>query len=412
MTGQPEQALHRTTHWLQRTSKPVFSAYAIAAAFTIYFCMYAFRKPFTVGTFAGSVELPVVGAIDYKIFLIIAQVVGYWLSKFIGIKVVSEMSPGKRAAGILVVIGIAEAALALFAITPRPWNAVFMFINGLPLGMVWGLVFSFLEGRQITEALGAGLSVSYIIASGAVKSVGKWMMDGVGVSEAAMPAAVGLLLLPVLAAAVYALRLLPPPSPEDEAARVRREPMNAAQRRAFVRTFLPGLVFLTFPYMFLTAYRSLRDDFAREIWDALGYADSASIYAWAEVPVAFGVLLSLGLLMMVRDNRRALLIVHLMLAGGTGFVGIATVAFQLGLIDGVVFMMLVGFGAYFAYVPFGCILFDRLIAAVGFVATAGFMIYVSDSFGYFGSLVIMLYKNFGHAQVEWLSRAIASNPVA
>lgn len=400
VAGPPE---HPVTRYLRGASVQVFSVYAIAAAFTTYFCMYAFRKPFTAATFDGVVDIPGLGAIDYKIFLIISQVIGYCASKFLGIKVVSEMSGKRRAVAIIGVIGAAEIALMLFAITPRPYNAIFLFLNGLPLGMVWGLVFGFLEGRRISEALGAGLSASYVLASGVVKSIGKWLMDDMGVSEQMMPLTVGLLFLPLLAVAVYGLKLLPPPTPEDEAARVRREPMNGAQRVHFTKSFFPGLFFLTFLYMFLTAYRSIRDDFGREIWDALGYGDQPAIFTLSEVPVALGVMVGLVFLMRIKDNRRALYVVHLMMAGGAALIGLATLGYQLGIVPPEAFMILVGLGAYLAYVPFGCVLFDRLIAAVGFVATAGFMIYVTDAFGYLGSVGIMLYKNFGAADLDWLS---------
>jgi hypothetical protein len=67
--------------------------------------MYVFRKPFSVATFEGMELFHV----DYKIILIIAQVLGYALSKFIGIKVVSEL---KAKPSILFVglISIAELA--------------------------------------------------------------------------------------------------------------------------------------------------------------------------------------------------------------------------------------------------------------------------------------------------------------
>ncbi|MEZ4385196.1 MAG: DUF5690 family protein [Nannocystaceae bacterium] len=65
-------------------------------------------------------------------------------------------------------------------------------------------------------------------------------------------------------------------------------------------------------------------------------------------------------------------------------------------------MILVGLGLYLGYVPFGCVLFDRLIAAVGFAGTAGFMIYVTDAFGYVGSVGLLLYKSFGQASLSWL----------
>jgi hypothetical protein len=53
-------------------------------------------------------------------------------------------------------------------------------------------------------------------------------------------------------------------------------------------------------------------------------------------------------------------------------------------------------------VPFNCVLFDRLVAGLGAVATAGFLIYVADSAGYVGSVGLLLYKNFGQPDLSWL----------
>ena len=128
-----------------RTAGPFgFSAWCIAAAFITYFCMYAFRKPFTAGTFEGT-ALPgtFLSDIGYKTILVTAQITGYTLSKFLGIKFVSEMPASRRVIGILTLIGIAELTLLLFAVTPPPWNFVWLFFNGLALGMVFGLVLSF-----------------------------------------------------------------------------------------------------------------------------------------------------------------------------------------------------------------------------------------------------------------------------
>ena len=88
---------------------------------------------------------------------------------------------------MLTLVGIAGVALVLFAITPAPYNIIWMLVNGFPLGMIWGLVFSYLEGRKNTEILGAGLCVSFIVSSGVVKSMGKYVMLSWGVSEFWMP---------------------------------------------------------------------------------------------------------------------------------------------------------------------------------------------------------------------------------
>jgi hypothetical protein len=58
---------------------------------------------------------------------------------------------------------------------------------------------------------------------------------------------------------------------------------------------------------------------------------------------------------------------------------------------------------YIVYTPFNAMLFDRLVAAGGRVATAGFLIYVADSAGYVGSCALLLWRNFGMMQAEWLT---------
>lgn len=397
----PARPVHPITRWLSRTNGLLFSVYTIGAAFSTYFCMYAFRKPFAVGTYQGSIALPLVGDIDLKILFIVSQVLGYCLSKFLGIKFVSEMTGEKRAYALVGVIGAAWAALLLFAILPVPLKAVALFLNGLPLGMVWGLTFGFLEGRRLTEVLGAGLSASYIVASGAVKTIGKLLMNA-GVSEYWMPFATGAMFFLPLCVMVYALSRLPPPSAADEAMRTKRVPMDAASRKRFTLAFLPGLACLTTLYILLTAYRDFRDNFAREIWDALGYSQSPTIMTTSEIPIAFGVLVVLGLLMVIKDNRKALLMVHAIMLAGTVLIGASTWAWQAGLIPPAAWMIMVGLGLYVGYVPYGCVLFDRLIAATGFSGTAGFMIYVTDAFGYLGSVALLLYKNFGQSKLSWL----------
>jgi len=49
---------------------------------------------------------------------------------------------------------------------PAPYNIPFLYLNGLPLGMVYGVVLGFLEGRKQTDALVAGLTASFIFCVG------------------------------------------------------------------------------------------------------------------------------------------------------------------------------------------------------------------------------------------------------
>lgn len=383
-----------------------FIATAMTAAFCTYSCMYAFRKPFAVATFE---DLSFWG-IDYKILLITAQVLGYTLSKFLGIKIISELSPARRAGGILLMVLLAALAWLGFALVPAPWNIAFLFLNGLPLGMVWGMVFSFLEGRRTTEILSAGLSVSFIFGSGFVKTVGKWLILQ-GVSEYWMPLLTGLLFLPPLALFIWILASLPFPDEKDIQERSHRSSMTGGERVAAFLRFAPGLIVLILLYALLTAYRDFRDNFSAEIWQSLGYGGQAAIFTTTELPIALCILVMMSSLVLIRNSHRALSAIHLLILAGVLLCGVSNWMFEQGMLQAPLWMTLVGLGLYLAYVPFNSVLFDRLMAAFRQPGTAGFMIYLADSFGYLGSVGVVFYKNFGQGDLSWLQFFLRSGYV-
>jgi MFS family permease len=393
--------MERISHRLARTSQFWLGSYALAAAFTTYFSMYAFRKPFTVATYEDIEGWTI--AIDFKIAIVICQVLGYALSKLIGVKVVSEATPNRRALMILGFIATAWLALVLFAVLPANWKILAIFLNGLPLGMIWGLVFAYLEGRRISEIIGAGLCASFIVSSGLVKSVGSWLIVEQGVPELWMPALTGLLFMPVLALSVYLLSLTPPPDAADRAERKERVPMYAAQRSAFFWNNAFGLTALILAYVLLTALRDFRDNFSVEIWEAVGYADTPSIFALTEIPVAIIVLAFMASTIVIKSNRNAVLTHHWIILGGAGTVALATFAFQVGLLGPVVWMVAIGAGLYMGYVPFNCILVDRMAAALRTPGNAAFFMYLADASGYAGSVALMLYRDLAAPELEWLS---------
>src|ERR1700757_4494078 len=98
----------RLSNKLATAPKPVFIAYAITAAFATYFCMYAFRKPFAAARFDGEPFLG--GEIALKTAFVVSQILGYTVSKYIGIKVCPEVRPGRRAAMLVLLILAAETA--------------------------------------------------------------------------------------------------------------------------------------------------------------------------------------------------------------------------------------------------------------------------------------------------------------
>ena len=381
------------TKWLDSAPSTIFILFAMFFAFSTYFTMYAFRKPFAAAAYTGY-EF---GGLTLKAALVISQILGYALSKYIGVKICSEVNRGSRLSALIVLILTAEVSLILFAMLPIHLKVYAIFLNGLPLGMVWGLVVLYLEGRQTSELLLAGLSCSFIVASGVVKDVGRTLMMHFQITEWWMPAMTGLCFLPIFLMAAWLLDQVPPASQEDITARVKRTPMNSAERRGFIWHFLPGLILLVTMYFFLTAYRDYRDNFGIEIFSSLGYGSDLAIFTRTETLVAFGVMGCLMLLNLIRNNLLGLIGVFGLMGLGLILMGASTVLFEANRIPGFWWMTLVGLGSYLAYVPFGSVLFDRLIAHTSVIGTAVFAIYLADAIGYTGVVAVLLYKEIWHS---------------
>jgi hypothetical protein len=378
-----------------RVEYPIHSltVWSIVAAFGVYFCMYAFRKPFTAASFSGTT----VWGMDEKSVLVMAQVLGYTASKWIGIRVIAEMPPRLRASGILVLIGVAELALGLFGVAPPPFHVLCLFLNGLPLGMVFGLVLGFLEGRRDTEARTAGLCASFILADGATKSVGTWLLQQ-GVSERWMPGLAGLTFVPPLLLFVWMLTRIPPPDVQDVALRSQRSTMNRNQRVEMLRRHGAGLFMIIFAFLLVTIARSIRADFAPEIWRGLGTTVAPSTFANSEALVALGVLIISGLSVVIIDNKSAFFTgIGVAFAGSTLMLA-SLVGLYLSRIDGFAFMVLLGLGLYLPYVAVHTTILERLIAMTRDRGNLGFLMSVADTAGYLGYVGLMIARGFFPAE--------------
>lgn len=364
------------------------AAWAVVAAFGTYFCMYGFRKPYTAADYADSSFW----GFDFKTILVVTQVAGYTLSKFIGIKVVSEMPPHRRAIGIVVLIATAWASLAVFGLLPRPWNTIGLFVNGLSLGVVFGLVLGFLEGRQLTEALVAGLCASFILAGGVTKTVGAWLLAS-GVPEDWMPFAAGGVYIVPFAVSVFLLSRVRPPTANDMAERTERFTMTRSERWALYRRYAPGLTAIVAVYLMATVIRSLWDDFAPELWSGLGEPAEPGTFATSVLWVAIGVLVVNALAVRVRDNRAAFHVSLLTCGAGLVVLSGALIAHSVGAVSAFPFMVLVGFGLYLPYVAIHTTVFERMLAMTRERGNLGFLMYVADAFGYLAYVGVLIARN-------------------
>jgi hypothetical protein len=71
--------------------------------------------------------------------------------------------------------------------------------------------------------------------------------------------------------------------------------------------------------------------------------------------------------------------------------------------SGAMWMQLTGLGLYMGYIPFNCIFFERMIATFRIAGNVGFLIYIADAYGYLGSMVVVLSKEIGRVQLNWVN---------
>ncbi len=356
------------------------------AAFVVYTGMYGFRKPFTVGLYEQWTFL----GISYKVCLVIAQVIGYMISKFIGIRVIASMNPKFRILGILVCILSAWFALLLFAIVPAPYNIICMFLNGLPLGMVFGLVFGFLEGRKTTEIMGAFLASSFIFASGLAKTVGKWLLLNFNIHDFWMPFVAGSIFLVPLLIALWLLSQTPVPNQSDMLLRTERVPMNKQERKLFVWRFGWLLVPVIISYMLFTIVRDFSEDFANELWAETGYQTNAGVFVNSSTVITIFVLIIIATFFSIKSNLKAFIFTHILVIIGLLISLGATLLFNQHFLSPLYWMIFSSAGLYLAYLPFNCLYFERMISTYSVKGNVGFVMYIADAFGYLGTVLVLL----------------------
>jgi hypothetical protein len=246
------------------------------------------------------------------------------------------------------------------------------------------------------------MASSFMIASGIVKSIGLFLIQQFSVSEQWMPFFAALVFIPILMVGIWMLSCIPEPNQEDIALRTERVPMDAANRIKFFKLFWPGIFLVVAIYVGLTVFRDLRDNFAVELWTELGYLKTPWVLVFAEIPIAIIVLAIIGSMILIKNNKKAFyLSITLCIVAGIFFL-ISTFLFEAKLFNPIYWMILMGLLMYLPYLIFHTILFERWIAFFKYKGNLGYLMYISDSVGYLGSVLVLLYKNYGTKGFNWL----------
>lgn len=372
------------------TKKYQLTLWACTMGFLSYLFYYPFRRAYAATTFDGIFQF----GLPFKTLIIIAQVFGFAFSKWIGVKFISTIKPQKRLVTLVLFALFSTVCMLLFAIMPNPYSLIFIFLGSLPLGMFYGIIMTYLEGRQITEFLVATLTASFIIGSGFSKTLGKILMSNANVPEQFVPFLADCIMFLPLVLVLWLLNFTPPPTVDDIESRTLRPNMNAHERQNFVQKLrLPILLFVV-SYCILTAFRELRDNFLPEILNNLKLNEAPSYFTKIETPIAMAVILVMVFFSNIRNNKKAFLSINWLMLLGGAIIGVSTFLFQKQLISPTHWLILLGFGVYLAYALCNSLYFERMIAALKEPSSVGFLITLADFYAYFGTIFVLLFKHF------------------
>ena len=408
----------------KRLADALFILWAGGAALLSYSLVYALRKPFTAAGFDG---LDFFG-MDYKTATSIVQISGYFISKLIGIKVISELKKENRLKFIILSVAVAELSLVLFGALPRPLNVFALFFNGLSLGCMWGVIFSFIEGRRVTDMLASLLGISMVISSGAAKplglfvtdllaslmglsiaissgtakSVGLFVMEHLHISEFWMPAFIGAFAFPLLSLLGWLMTRMPQPTAADRALRSERVTLDGRARADLFKSFMPVLLMLFAANLFITVLQDIKEDFLVKILDVEAAGLSSWAFAKVDAVVTLIILLLFGLMSAVRSNIKVLCLLLVLVTCGTATLGFVAFNYDGLQLPPMTWLFLQSLSLYTVYLSFQTLFFERFIACFRIKGNVGFFIVTLDFIGYTGTVVVLVFKEFFNPDINWL----------
>lgn len=371
--------------------------WAGGAALLSYSLVYALRKPYTAASFEG---LTFMGS-DYKVAVTTIQILGYVIAKFFGIKIISELKKENRFRFFVGSAILAELALVDFGLLEAPYNVAAMFVNGLSLGCMWGVIFSFIEGRKVTDILASLLGVSMVFSSGVAKSFGLFAMNEMQIDQFWMPAVIGGFALPLLVFMGYMLKRLPQPTAEDIALRNERVVLDGKGRVALFRKYAPILTLLFIGNFMLLVLRDIKEDFLVNILDMSN--QSSWLFARIDTIVTLIILGIFALFAFFRSNIRALLWLMTLVIAGCLTMTYVSFHYETLNLKPVTWLFIQSLSLYIAYLTFQTIFFDRFIACFRIKGNVGFFIALIDFIGYLGTVTLLSTKEFLNIELEWFA---------
>lgn len=267
---------------------------------------------------------------------------------------------------------------------------------------MWGVIFSFLEGRRVTDLLASLMGLSIAISSGTAKSLGLFVMNGLHVSEFWMPAFIGAFAFPLLSLLGWAMTRLPHPTKADMELRTERVALDRKGRSAVFKSFMPVLLMLFFANLFITVLQDLKEDFLVKIIDVKAAGLSSWAFAKIDATVTLVILILFAAMSMVKSNVKVLCLLLALVTCGCAVLSSVAFNYEAWNLPVTFWLFLQSLCLYTVYLSFQTLFFERFIACFRIKGNVGFFIITLDFIGYMGTVLVLVFKECFNPDVNWL----------
>ena len=365
----------------QKNSHQILTSIALGGlTFSIYTCMYALRKPFSGLTFNDMI----LWGMNIKIWMVLCQLIGYTLSKIVGIRFFGGLNRDYRGIFLICLMAASLIPLVILRFTSIEYWPFLMILNGFPLGLVWGLVFSYVEGRKFTELI-------------------LWLQSSLQLSINEVPYITGAFALFPAVIFIILLERFPSPTAEDIDLRLERKALDPSSQKRILGDLQHLILPFVVIYGLLTILRDFRDNFSADMLNQY-LAYNTQSFVKIELPVTLLLLCIVPAFSFIKSHTKSLKLTAYCTAIGGLICLISVLGFQLQFISLPALLVISGTGLYLGYILINISVMDRIIGLSGTNGNSGFLIYIADSVGYLFSLTITSVALLGNTDsIDWVS---------
>lgn len=138
------------------------------------------------------------------------------------------------------------------------------------------------------------------------------------------------------------------------------------------------------------------------MWAETGYQTNAGVFVNSSTVITIFVLIIIATFFSIKSNLKAFIFTHILVIIGLLISLGATLLFNQHFLSPLYWMIFSSAGLYLAYLPFNCLYFERMISTYSVKGNVGFVMYIADAFGYLGTVLVLLIKEFVSFQFSWV----------